>query len=733
VLVAAFAAALLAGCPLGSALAVLGTTLLVLLAVSVLALLVFYTDLRRQEESDWTDERAPDTAVLREIGRRENFGAQNHMISVTQRKPGSVRWLTLRLAFWFIRMLAEQEFQPGHLGSISSIHAARWVTLPGTRTLVFFSNYGGSWESYLEDFITRANFGLTGVWSNSVGFPKARNLFQDGATDGERFKRYARASMRPTRFWYSAYPDLTTSHIRRNAAIRRGLAVALTNEEAKHWLTLFGSAPLPESKLESREIQSIVFGGLGFMPEGRCLLLQLPDQEDKARAFAAELLPRTAFGDGRRLRRDAVLTVAFGAGALGKLGLPEDCVRTFPPAFLEGMSTPTRSRILGDTAANAPAHWDWGRDPVDVALLVYGKDSDAVDELEEEITKAATAAGMAAPHRISLEPVKRPATEPFGFVDGVSQPVIRGTYQSYRKDQPDHLVEPGEFVIGYPDNHGNLPPEPLLAALNDPANLLPVAEKHRNFAENVVEAPRAVARNGSFLVIRQLEQDVAAFWDYCAEASKEIEARLPEPYRATPDFVAAKLVGRWKDGSSLLRNPYYSATEAAESRRSRQGQPAPAKVEGDNDFLYGIEDPSGSRCPFGAHIRRANPRDSFDAGSAEQIAISNRHRILRVGRLFAPPEGRKPGILFMCLNGDIERQFEFVQQTWLVSPSFHGLSQEQDPLTTSGDYNSKGFLVPTPEGPVRLKPFPHFVKPIGGAYLFLPSRSLLAFLGTPAE
>ena len=244
-------------------------------------------------------------------------------------------------------------------------------------------------------------------------------------------------------------------------------------------------------------------------------------------------------------------------------------------------------------------------------------------------------------------------------------------------------------------------------------------------------------------MIRQLEQDVTAFWDYCEQASKEIEARLPEPYRATPEFVAAKLVGRWKDGSSLIRNPYYSATDAEEMRRAKQAQqaaeklgskePPPVKVEGDNDFLYGIEDPGGSRCPFGAHIRRANPRESFDAGSAEQLAISNRHRILRVGRLFKPEKGRNPGILFMCLNGDIERQFEFVQQTWLISPSFHGLSDEQDPLPTSGAVTSQRYLMPPTEGPVRLKPFPHFVKPIGGAYLFLPSRSLLAFLGAPSE
>ena len=155
---------------------------------------------------------------------------QNHMISITLRKPGLTRWITLRLAFWLVLGLASRQFKPGFLGDIGTIHFARWVTLPGTRQVVFLSNYGGSWESYLEDFITKAHNGLTAVWSNTVGFPKAENLFQKGATDGERFKRYARQSMAPTPFWYSAYTTLSTANIRTNAAIRVGLAGAMTDE-----------------------------------------------------------------------------------------------------------------------------------------------------------------------------------------------------------------------------------------------------------------------------------------------------------------------------------------------------------------------------------------------------------------------------------------------------------------------------------------------------------------------
>ncbi|MEA3036923.1 MAG: hypothetical protein QOH04_2700 [Sphingomonadales bacterium] len=731
------------------------------LALGIVALA--FLALRKQEKNDWPDPHAPNPDTLREIAKRENHCAQNHMVSITRRKPGPVRWLTTHVAFWSGRLNVSKTYPPGYLSGISTIHAARWITIPGTRQLVFFSNYGGSWESYLEDFITLAHDGLTGVWSNSIGFPRSKNFFQLGATDGERFKRYARASMRPTRFWYSAYPDLITDQIRTNSGIRRGLAAALSNDEAGQWLALFGSAPRPDVKLETRQIQSLVFGGLGFMPHGICLLYDLPEDETRARAFMAALYPRTAFGDGRKLRRDAVLTVALGARALERLGLPPECVGGFPPAFLEGMGTDGRARILGDTGEDAPEQWRWGRQASDLALLIYGVSEAAVAKLESEVAAAAAASGMAEPYRIPLVPAKKPAIEPFGFVDGVSQPVMRGTDQANRTNDPIHLVQPGEFVIGYPDDRGNFPPEPELSPLADPKNVLPIADKSRAFGTAIVEAPRSIGRNGTFLVIRQLEQDVDAFNAYCVAQAVRLAARLPEPYEVDADFVAAKLVGRWKDGSSLVRNPYYpygterhrkakrdaarekapldppqpQPSEAPETARPETapaaGVPIPAPTEPssrqDNDFLYGTEDPQALRCPIGAHIRRGNPRDTLMPGSMEQVSISNRHRIRRVGRLYQPEPGAKPGLLFLCLNGDIERQFEFVQQTWLGNPGFQGLTGQQDPLINDSAKGSTGYLIPSSDGPARLDPPPPFIRTLGGGYFFMPGRSFLAFLG----
>ena len=123
--------------------------------------------------------------------------------------------------------------------------------------------------------------------------------------------------------------------------------------------------------------------------------------------------------------------------------------------------------------------------------------------------------------------------------------------------------------------------------------------------------------------------------------------------------------------------------------------------------------PLGLRCPYGAHIRRANPRDTFDPGSAVQLNISNRHRILRVGRSYSPQQKlTKSGLLFMCLNSDIERQFEFVQQTWVLGRSFNGLKDEVDPIIGRGR-RPRSLTVPTPEGPLRFSVMEDFVRVLG--------------------
>ena len=145
-----------------------------------------------------------------------------------------------------------------------------------------------------------------------------------------------------------------------------------------------------------------------------------------------------------------------------------------------------------------------------------------------------------------------------------------------------------------------------------------------------------------------------------------------------------------------------------------------------NHFSYGGFDPVGMACPLGAHVRRANPRDSFAPHSAAQIAITNRHRILRLGRRYAGANG-EVGLMFMCVNADIGRQFEFVQQTWILAPSFHGLQNEVDAMIGQRSV-SRDMTIPTPSGPLCLKGLQDFVTVRGSGYFFLPGRTAIRFL-----
>jgi deferrochelatase/peroxidase EfeB len=712
----------------------------------LLVALLLYARLRQKEDSDWVSSRAPDPNTLREILARENHPgyAHNHMFSFTERKPGWLRYFTARLIFFAIATLGPRVYKAGYLNAIGTIHFARWITVPGTRDFAFFSNYGGSWEAYLEDFITLAHNGLTGVWSNTVGFPKTHNLVNGGATDGERFKRYARQSMQPTLFWYSAYPALDTDMIRANADIRRGLSGAMTEDGAALWLSRFGSALRPEVKLVTNEIQSLVFGGLGFLPSATCTFWRLPKEQSQARAWLNEVAADIAWNDGRRVRDEsairAIVQLGLSAEGLAGLGLPEEGLASFPPAFRDGMAS--RARILGDTLGNSPEHWQWS-EHAHASVLVYGETQPDRDALRRRLDVLAAAHGARLVHEVPLRelPRQRPKEpdadaiasgnaqhnpprhdpEPFGFADGISQPLIQGTYKAERAEShPLHIVAPGEFVLGYPDGRGNLPPGPSLDAIHDPDNMLPLQCPDPVCTTNDVNQQRDLGHNGTYLVVRQLEQDVDGFHAYCENEAQELRKRdrLLPPYHVTPEFIGAKMVGRWQNGAPLVRSPYSQSN-------------APAIME-ENAFLLGFEDPEGLRCPFGAHIRRSNPRDSLSPGSTDQVAISNRHRILRVGRKYEPEDGQNAGILFMCLNGDLERQFEFMQQTWLngnvISLSCPtNLSGERDPVMSDGRANT-GFTVPTRDGPVKLSPLPRFVTMRGGDYYFMPGKRLVEYL-----
>lgn len=163
---------------------------------------------------------------------------QNHLAHITMVKPGLFRRATLRGVLWLVNIVARTS-DKGELTGIPSIHYAHWSLIDKGRRLLFVSNFDGSWENYLDDFIDKAAFGLTGIWSNTVAFPRAHLLFFKGAKDGTLFKAWARDNQVNTNVWYSAYPSLTVQTIDSNSAIREQLFASLDEKATREWLWRF--------------------------------------------------------------------------------------------------------------------------------------------------------------------------------------------------------------------------------------------------------------------------------------------------------------------------------------------------------------------------------------------------------------------------------------------------------------------------------------------------------------
>jgi len=206
--------------------------------VTVLGIIAWLRYLERRDSSQ--DKPPIDEEMVRQMAQREDWIPQNHMGSIVIIKPGILRAIIIRAGHHglglALRALANSGVR-GYLGSMRTVHFAHWVFANNTSRLIFFSNFDQSWESYLDDFIEKAHVGLTLAWGCGIGFPPTRFLIQDGASHGRKFKVWARHSMTISRFWYSAYPDLTVDQVERNNRIANGLRKpALTEKEASVWI-----------------------------------------------------------------------------------------------------------------------------------------------------------------------------------------------------------------------------------------------------------------------------------------------------------------------------------------------------------------------------------------------------------------------------------------------------------------------------------------------------------------
>jgi Dyp-type peroxidase family len=518
-----------------------------------------------------------------------------------------------------------------------------------------------------------------------------------------------------------------------------------------------GSAVLKEPALPSgqnrapvdyADVQGILRYGYAQMTEAVFLLLNVRDAE-AARTWIAQAPVTTALE--RSPVPSTALQVAFTREGLEALEVPARVIAGFSPEFLSGMAgDANRSRRLGDVEANAPAAWEWGapgRVPHMVAMLFA--EPGMLDGWMQSVRGAWFQQGFIEIGRLNTSDLG--GREHFGFIDGISQPLpdwsrtrtvtVNGSQLEY-----GNLVCLGEFLLGYRNEYNRYTDRPLLDADDPASDALPDAEDQ--------PGKKDLGKNGAYAVIRQLRQDVRGFWQYVDEATRAVHE--------TGFSVAEAMVGReLEDGAPLAPLCAHSiAGVGASGSASKREQDVRL-----NQFDY-TADADGTHCPFGAHIRRGNPRTADLPGNPsgivselihqlgfgetnlrEDLAASVRfHRILRRGREYgpglspgeamqpAPPGDPERGLHFVALNATIERQFEFVQNAWIAGTKFDGLTEESDPLLgnrapVEGDPFTNSFSMPQ-AGKVRRRilEMPQFTTMCGGAYFFLPGIRALRYL-----
>jgi len=213
--------------------------LLLLAPFLLLYLPVFIYQLRSREKRD--PEVAPpvDPNHELELSRLEDHDVTNQFNAIGSVKPGLFRRWTLSFLLWVLNWTTRHIYIRGQLSRVPTIHFARWVFLDQKRRLVFASNYDGSLESYMDDFINKVGWGLNLVFSNGTGYPSTRWLILDGCKNEQRFKHLLRRHELPSEVWYKAYPGLTAFDLKRNTLIRQGIeASAMSDDALRQWAAL---------------------------------------------------------------------------------------------------------------------------------------------------------------------------------------------------------------------------------------------------------------------------------------------------------------------------------------------------------------------------------------------------------------------------------------------------------------------------------------------------------------
>jgi Dyp-type peroxidase family len=391
---------------------------------------------------------------------------------------------------------------------------------------------------------------------------------------------------------------------------------------------------------------------------------------------------------------DSGVNIAFSYSGLRALALPDATLAGFPEEFRQGMAA--RAELLGDTGDSAPENWEGGlgTPAIHVLVMISAMSDEALEAHDKRLRTSIERSGGLVIVYDDLGAALQGGVEHFGYADGFAQPSIEGSGVPALPGQGAVVkgggwrpIRAGEFIFGYPDEEGVLPTAP---------------------------PPAELSTNGSFLVYRKLYQDAASFRKRLSDSAKL--------YPGGEELLAAKVVGRWRDGTPLDLSP---------------DRPDPSIVTDEyrnNAFSYGA-DAAGLACPVGAHVRRANPRDSLPF----EGKLVNRHRLVRRGIPYGEPlapgaedDGCDRGVIFMCLQASIARQFEFIQSQWLNSGNTFALGQDQDVMLGPQDAIPPAKMTVPGNPPFFLGPLSRVVRVKGGEYFFVPGINGLQYLSAAA-
>ena len=408
--------------------------------------------------------------------------------------------------------------------------------------------------------------------------------------------------------------------------------------------------------------------------QGRGWLAGIIDKVESAQAVAAGI------EQGKRW-----VSVAFTWTGLRALGLDGGSLASFPEEFRQGM--PARWQVLGDAGANHPDRWISGFAGPDlhaIVLLFARNAAERQRSTEEHQAYRAQTPGVTLLSSLDVDaiPPFDHARDHFGYRDRLTQPPIEGTgIEPTPGSGPP--IKAGEFILGYADEDG------------PPAGL---------------PQPEILSRNGTYMAYRRLQEHVGAFREFLRKHGETPEEQ---------EWVAAKLMGRWRSGAPLALAP------------DKDDPALAADPQRNNNFTYAKTDPYGYATPLGAHIRRMNPRDT--------AVNMQRRKMIRRGATYGPPlregaaeDGVDRGVAAFVLCASLVRQYEFAQNVWINDPNFHELGNERDPIIGTQDGT---FDMTIPKRPVRKKitGLPAFTTVRSGAYFFLPGIKALRYLASLSE